>query len=137
MNPALASTKMAEHDFAEHLFPLFDQKNASIIMTSDAIVATHGTNATNNTISFDDGESTNVDVEIKALQHQETHCYREGRGKYQFDYERLSALTPHSGRAEMVSVTLALARQITELIHGVSFPRVTARRRDNEGCQKA
>jgi hypothetical protein len=81
------------------LFPLFDQKNASIMMTPNVVVAT---NATSNTISFDDGENTTVDdVEIEASLHH----YREGRGKYQFDYERLSSLAPHRGRAESVSVT--------------------------------
>ena len=62
---------MAEHDFVLHLFPLFDEQNASIEMTSDAIVTT----AT--TISFDDDDSTTV------------YCYREGGGRYRDDYERL------------------------------------------------
>ncbi len=73
---------MAEHDFALHLFPLFDEQNASIEMTSDAIVTT----AT--TISFDDGDSTTLDAKT-VVSMKDVYCYREGGGRYQDDYERL------------------------------------------------
>jgi hypothetical protein len=75
---------MAEHDFALHLFPLFDQQNASIEMTSDAIVTTTAT-----TISFDCGDSTTLDANTVVSKLKDTYCYREGGGRYQDDYERL------------------------------------------------
>jgi hypothetical protein len=87
--------------------PFSDQKNASIKMTSGAIVTT------NNTISFDDCESTTVDVKIDEMKHPETHCYREGSGKYQLDYERLLVLTPDSGRANTVRLPSIIDRHVT------------------------
>ncbi|KAL3777393.1 hypothetical protein ACHAW5_004222 [Stephanodiscus triporus] len=83
---------MAEDDFTLHLFPLFDQQNASIKTTSDVIATT------TNTISFDGGDSTTLDVKTEVSKPKEAHG-----GKYRDDYERLLELTPHSGQAETIA----------------------------------
>lgn len=72
---------MAEDDFALHLFPLFDQQNASIKMTSDVIATT------TNTVSFDGGDSTTLDVKTEVSTLKDAYGYREGGGKYRDDYE--------------------------------------------------
>jgi hypothetical protein len=103
---------MAEHDFVLHLFPLFDEQNASIEMTSDAIVTT----AT--TISFDDGDSTTLDAKTVVSKLKDVYCYREGGGMYQDDYERLlqcQAETVRMTPSSMLAATIHIRQCIIDL----------------------
>jgi hypothetical protein len=79
---------MAEHDFALNLFPLFDRQNASIEMTSDAIVTT------SKTISFGGGDIPTLDVQPDGSKLKDAFCYRDDYGRLLECREETVRLTP-------------------------------------------